>query len=378
MIILYFYGLLYGLIIIGITFMLFQNITHICPNCYSEISNKSFYPISSKGTYITITYGKCIIVIKKIYIYILILIIIIFGIVINYNYYIQINSSQNLNEKIINDQKSEEFISQLYNKNDTLLTWEIFINDCGSKVMVENSAKANEIFKRKYYKKKIKWEGYFISAFVKSIVPGVLDYNHLVNLNIRMIPSETIKQQDLILSLNRDNYDKYLKTLQLLKTGSPIQFEAIFEEIGDEWSPHHLHLIDIKLIDDFITNKEKVILFKGINFNIEGHMKIEKEVKEVIENKKNESEKELNFTLENEDENNQKNDLNNNNNDNINIQNNTNENENVNVNNNNNNKENENKSDLNGNNNTINNNENISNENNTEINLNKNNSIENN
>ena len=364
--------------------MLFQNITHICPNCYSEISNKSFYPISSKGTYITITYGKCIIVIKKIYIYILILIIIIFGIVINYNYYIQINSSQNLNEKIINDQKSEEFISQLYNKNDTLLTWEIFINDCGSKVMVENSAKANEIFKRKYYKKKIKWEGYFISAFVKSIVPGVLDYNHLVNLNIRMIPSETIKQQDLILSLNRDNYDKYLKTLQLLKTGSPIQFEAIFEEIGDEWSPHHLHLVDIKLIDDFITNKEKVILFKGINFNIEGHMKIEKEVKEVIENKKNESEKELNFTLENEDENNQNNDLNNNNNNdtiNNNIQNNTNDNNNVNVNNSNNNninQENENKSDLNGNNNTINNNENNSNENNTEINLNKNNSIENN
>ncbi len=377
MIILYFYGLLYGLIIIGITFMLFQNITHICPNCYSEISNKSFYPISSKGTYVTITYGKCIIVIKKIYIYILILIIIIFGIVINYNYYIQINSSENPNEKIINDQKSEEFISKLYNKNDTLLTWEIFINDCGSKVMVENSAKANEIFKRKYYKKQIKWEGYFISAFVKSIVPGVLDYNHLVNLNIRMIPSETIKQQDLILSLNKDNYDKYFKTLQLLKTGSPIQFEAIFEEIGDEWSPHHLHLVDIKLIDDFITNKEKVILFKGINFNIEGHMKIQKEVNEVIENKINETEKELNLTLENEDENNQKNNLTNNN-DNIdnNNQNNTNENNNINANNNNDNinQENENKNDLNGNNtNTINNNEN-----NTEINLNKNNKTENN
>ena len=361
--------------------MLFQNITHICPNCYSEISNKSFYPISSKGIYITITYGKCIIVIKKIYIYILILIIIIFGIVINYNYYIQINSNQNLNEKIINDQKSEEFISQLYNKNDTLLTWEIFINDCGSKVMVENSAKANEIFKRKYYKKKIKWNGYFISAFVKSIVPGVLDYNHLVNLNIRMIPSETIKQQDLILSLNKDNYDKYFKTLQLLKTGSPIQFEAIFEEIGDEWSPHHLHLVDIKLIDDFINDKEKIVLFKGINFNIEGHMKIQKEVNDVIENKKNESQKELNFTLENDNENDKSNDLNNtnNNNDNDNDNqniisdesnnvNNSNSNSNENVN-----QENENKNDLNEDNNINNNNEN-----NNETNLNKNNTKENN
>ena len=42
----------WGSIIIGTTFMLFQNITHICPNCYGEISYKSFYPISSKGIYI--------------------------------------------------------------------------------------------------------------------------------------------------------------------------------------------------------------------------------------------------------------------------------------------------------------------------------------
>ena len=35
-----------------------------------------------------------------------------------------------------------------------MLSWESLINDCGSKVMVENAAKGIEIFQRKYYKKK--------------------------------------------------------------------------------------------------------------------------------------------------------------------------------------------------------------------------------
>ena len=359
--------------------MLFQNITHICPNCYGEISYKSFYPISSKGIYITITYGKCIIVIKKIYIFTLIGIILIIGIIINFNYYTNLISNNELsNKKIIDDNLNEKFIEKLYNKSDTILSWESLINDCGSKVMVENAAKGIEIFQRKYYRKKINWKGYFISAFIQRIA-GFVDSEHLVNLNIRMIPSETIKEQDLILSLNRENYNKFLNELKLLKTGSPIQFEAIFEEIGDEWSPHHLHLVDIKLIDDFINDKEKIVLFKGINFNIEGHMKIQKEVNDVIENKKNESQKELNFTLENDNENDKSNDLNNNNNDNDNDNqniisdesnnvNNSNSNSNENVN-----QENENKNDLNEDNNINNNNEN-----NNETNLNKNNTKENN
>ena len=307
-IILYFYGWLYGLIIIGMTFMLFQNITHICPNCYSEISYKSFYPITSKGIYITITYGKCIIVIKKIYIYILISIVLLFGVIINYQYYINLKiiNKELINKKKLDEKNSKEFIEQLYNKNDTLLSWENLINDCGSKVMVENSAKGIEIFQRKYYKKQIKWQGYFISAFIQRIA-GFVDENHLVNLNIRMIPSETIKEQDLILSLNRQNYHKYLEDLKLLKTGSPIEFEAIFEEIGDEWKPHHLHLVSLKLIDDFIADKEKVMLFKGINFDIEGHIKIEKEIDKIIkednENLINDEKKDLNLTLEEENDN---------------------------------------------------------------------------
>ena len=48
-ILLYFYGHFYGSILLLVTFLLFQNIAHVCPECFCEITYKSFYPIKQKG-----------------------------------------------------------------------------------------------------------------------------------------------------------------------------------------------------------------------------------------------------------------------------------------------------------------------------------------
>ena len=82
-----------------------------------------------------------------------------------------------------------------------------------------------------------------------------------------------------------------------MKTGTPIEFKAEFESIGDEWRPHHLHMISINLTDNFIKDKINVTLFKGVNFDIKGHYDIKKEVDVIVkeemliknENKKNNS-----------------------------------------------------------------------------------------
>ena len=65
-IIFYIFGFYFGSIILGLTFILFQNITHICPECFCEITYKSFYPIKQKGGYYSLTFGKCTIILKKI------------------------------------------------------------------------------------------------------------------------------------------------------------------------------------------------------------------------------------------------------------------------------------------------------------------------
>ena len=48
LIILYFYGIFYGSIVILLTILLFQNIIHLCPACSGKITYKSFYPIKQK------------------------------------------------------------------------------------------------------------------------------------------------------------------------------------------------------------------------------------------------------------------------------------------------------------------------------------------
>jgi hypothetical protein len=44
----YFYGLVYSLPLLLITFPLFKNVTHSCPYCFEVLQVKSFYPIQFK------------------------------------------------------------------------------------------------------------------------------------------------------------------------------------------------------------------------------------------------------------------------------------------------------------------------------------------
>ena len=277
-IIYYIFGFYFGSIILVTTFLLFQNISHICPECLYEITYKSFYPIKQQGSYYSLTFAKCTIVIKKIYIHIIILLVILLGVYLNVVYYTNRKSNQNNNNEEIYKRNDEKFIKTFYKDSDAL-TWETLIKECGAKVMIENSARAIEIFNKKYYKKNIQWKGYFINAFVNRMSQmGMGDPGHLVNINIRMIPSETIKAQDLILSMGKDNFMKHFEIIKQMKTGTPVEFMAEFESIGDEWRPHHLHLFWIKIIDDFMTDKVNITLFRGVNFDIQGHLQLKNQI----------------------------------------------------------------------------------------------------
>ena len=285
-IIIYIYGFFYGTIILGITSLLFQNISHICPECFCEITYKSFYPIKNKGIYYSLTFGKCTIILKKIYIHILIFLIIVFGIFLNIDYYKNKNNKAN-NYSDDLERNNEKYIKNFYNDTE-VLTWENLIKECGAKVMIENSVRAKEIFNKKYLRKIIQWKGYFINAFVnKASQVGFDSPNHLINVNIRMIPSETIKAQDLLLSMGKDTFLKHFDLLKTMKTGTPVEFRAEFESIGDEWKPHHLHLIWINAIEEFMENRVNITLFKGVNFDIQGHLKLKDEIEKISDEKVN-------------------------------------------------------------------------------------------
>jgi hypothetical protein len=224
-------------------------------------------------------YGKCVLIVRQTYIYTILIFIFAFGFYYNITHMFDTKGSNFHEHQLYNAHKFDENIKQHYLSSD--LSWEGLIKDCGSKVMIENSARANEIFNRKYLRKVVEWKGYFMSAYVQALHPMQFNPEHMLNLNIRMIPSESINNPDLFLALDAHRYKSYAHVIRNFHTGTPIKFRAEFEAIGNEWRPHHLHLIHIEKTEDFIDHDHKVVLFQGINFNIQGHLKLEKEIKQL-------------------------------------------------------------------------------------------------
>jgi len=226
-----------------------------------------------------LNYGKCLVILKQVYV------IFVCSMLFLYGLYYNINSLLSSESNIHNHRDDiDSTVNQLYSNDN--LTWDGLIKDCGSYVIIENSARANEIFNRKYAKQIVEWKGYFLNAFVQDFNPFEFNPEHLVNINVRMIPSESIHNPDLFLSMNNLKYKKYGSVIRSLVTGTPIKFKAEFESLGNEWKPHHLHLLHIEKTDEFIDPNDKIVLFKGIAFNITGHLKNEKEMETLIVSKK--------------------------------------------------------------------------------------------
>lgn len=289
-IILYFYGIVYGIPILVISIPLCKNLIHSCPECLSQIFTKQFHCTSQENGFVKFKYEKCIIILRSLYVNTICLGILLFGIYLNAMYIIyppeatrsDFSHSIRSSQDEINSLIQNSGISISRNSNNTgELSWEDMIEECGSKVIVENSAKANEIFSYKYHKKIVHWKGHYMFGIVNHISP--LDFNpdHVINYYIRMLPSESIKNPDIVFTLDSTRFQQF-RDLEL-KPGDPIEFTASLENLGNEWKPHHLHGISIKRTEEFIKADTKVLLFKGINFEIEGRRHFKKEVEDLIE-----------------------------------------------------------------------------------------------
>jgi len=216
-------------------------------------------------------FGTCIIILRKIYVILILFLIISFGL------YLNIKSLFFSTHTYIQTVSKDDAILNKYydNHHKANITWEELLKECGSQVMIDNSARGNEIFAKKYYKTTVEWKGYFMGAFLEKTIPwGYSD--HLVNINVRMIPSESMVDPDLYLSLDTNVFKKYRTLItKELKAGVPIKFKAVIESLGNEWRTHRLHLVALEKTEDFITSEDKITLFHGATFDIVGHKKHE-------------------------------------------------------------------------------------------------------
>lgn len=123
-------------------------------------------------------------------------------------------------------------------------TWDEYLHDCGSEVVLKNSVTANEVFGRKYLGKTVTWEGYLVKATENS--GTFFRGDHAVILLVKMLPSESEIHADLILSMDDADFEQNTQALSSLDRGSEFRFNATFISVGDENSLHHMHAHSIE------------------------------------------------------------------------------------------------------------------------------------
>jgi hypothetical protein len=142
-------------------------------------------------------------------------------------------------------------------------SWEDYIDECGANVVIVNNVKANEIFKNKYQNNVVNWSGYYIDS--KNVNTISFSQNsHAMNIFIKMEPSETVKEADIVLSLTNSVYNSFKETIDSLRTGDKISFSAKFINIGDEFQINHLHAHAIVKTGGFKSLPEIVINETGM------------------------------------------------------------------------------------------------------------------
>lgn len=268
-----FYGILIGLPILVCTIPLCKNKNHTCPDCLNLLFTKRFSTVTTKGIFLEIKLDKCVIILRKTYIYAILIVFLLLGVGTNtYSYIYGVADDLSINTDIYDTQKInhevDDLVKSQYGEAQTQFEWADLINDCGARVIVNNSARAQEIFDRKYRGKIVTWKAHFLGAVINQY--SVLEFNldHVITYYIRMLPSESMHGADIMISMNHEKFMQF-KDVKLMK-GEPIEFTAEIKELGNEWNPHHFHGISIKKIDEFIESEAKITLFKGITFDIKG------------------------------------------------------------------------------------------------------------
>lgn len=241
---------------------LFKDKLHNCPDCLLVMKRISFYPINIKQNYMEITVDKCIIILKMTYVYVILILLVLYAVFVNVSY--AMSSSLNTINNHLSlspDSLVHSKISEIEYNKDT--KWEDLIRLCGSKVIIENSARANEIFDEVFKGKPVKWKGHFLGYRTNPF-----ESSHFITFYIKMIPSESINKEDISLGMDAVTFEK-IKDIDLIR-GDAVEFEGVLESLGNEWTSHHMHISSIRKIEEFVLENEKIVLFKGVNISIEG------------------------------------------------------------------------------------------------------------
>jgi len=203
---------LWAFVLMPFFILLFQSSDLVCKKCNSVL--QTFHPFHLKEEIFTVKFAKCVLVFTKSYL-VLLFLVCLFG-VATYKY--KTPESHLTNQAIDN-------------------SWEDYIQACGASVLAYNEVKAYNNFETNFKGKTVLWQGLLYNT---TEYESMLRKEKALYILVKMIPSETYQEGDLILSLDSKDWLKNAGQLASMQRGTKFWFNATLVSMGTQFKFHHL------------------------------------------------------------------------------------------------------------------------------------------
>ena len=140
------------------------------------------------------------------------------------------------------------------------LSWEEFKANSGTLAFLANPQKVWAKFTREYQYTNVNWAGYIAKMTVNSNNHEHED-EHACLIFIKMIPDEFENGVSLVVTLNRELYDKHKIMLSNAKLGDKLSFNGTLMMLGTDRQIIHLHGIGVKLLGEHIDIPKEMAFY---------------------------------------------------------------------------------------------------------------------
>jgi len=215
-----------ALCIVPVVYPLFKDVVHHCPRCLAVLATRSRVVLPNpKQEVMSFRFGSCVVVLARKYVLLLLaLVTLISGV-----HFMRNSAAQGA------------AVDSWHRGPPVNVTWQDFVQDCGTKTYIGNPIHVKMAFEDKYKNNTVHWEGK-MERLDDSFHFWFLDRKGAVFT--RMEPAQyDAGQSDLLLIYNHS--DAVAEKARELTQGAPFSFDATLVQVGRRGLPHVLVLWEV-------------------------------------------------------------------------------------------------------------------------------------
>lgn len=228
--------------VVPVVYPLFKDVVHHCPRCLSVLATRSRVELPSfRNKVMSFRCGNCVIVLARRYVMLLIGIVAVIGGV-----------------HFIRTSTFNSGLTDVLRGEDSLVTWEDFMADCGLKSYLRNPIHVSVAFNERFKNHTVRWEGKLLQSEEGFHFFG---FSQKSILFVRMSPTQLgLGRNTPDLALYYDSSSLVASSAAKIEQGSQFRFEATLLHAGKRGMPHTMLLWSANVTNATASKVEEVVV----------------------------------------------------------------------------------------------------------------------